>query len=113
MIKKPKIITIVGTRPELIKLSIIISELDKISNHFLIHTGQNFDYELNEIFYKDFSIRKPDIFFNSYAKSANESILIKSLKNAINKDSKYKNEAKIDLEFVNFRDNESFINLIK
>ena len=74
MIKKPKIITIVGTRPELIKLSIIISELDKISNHLLIHTGQNFDYELNEIFYKDLSIRKPDIFFNSFAKTAIKTI---------------------------------------
>ena len=49
----------------------------------------------------------------SYARSANESMLIKSLKSAINKDSKYKNEAKIDLEFVNFRDSESFISLTK
>tara|TARA_B100001093_G_C26760681_1_gene985546 strand:+ start:73 stop:1194 length:1122 start_codon:yes stop_codon:yes gene_type:complete len=74
MIDKPKIITILGTRPELIKLSQIIKELDKASNHFLAHTGQNFDYELNEIFYKDLSIRKPDFFFNSFANSAIKTI---------------------------------------
>ena len=53
-------VTIVGTRPELIKLSKIIPLLDKYFNHTLIHTGQNFDYELNEIFFKDLNIRKPD-----------------------------------------------------
>ena len=45
-----KIMTIVGTRPELIKLSIVIKELDKYTNHILVHTGQNYDYELNQIF---------------------------------------------------------------
>ena len=57
-------VTIVGTRPELIKLSKIIPLLDKYFNHTLIHTGQNFDYELNEIFFKDLKIRKPDYFLN-------------------------------------------------
>lgn len=57
-----KIITIVGTRPEIIRLSILINKLDKVSNHLLIHTGQNFDYELNEIFFKELNIRMPDYF---------------------------------------------------
>ena len=60
-----KIITIVGTRPELIKLSAVIKKLDAISNHLLVHTGQNFDFELNEVFFKDLEIRRPDIFLNT------------------------------------------------
>jgi UDP-N-acetylglucosamine 2-epimerase len=60
-----KIATIVGTRPELIKLSMVIKRLDMCSEHILIHTGQNFDYELNEIFFEDLGIRKPDIFMNA------------------------------------------------
>ena len=59
-----KLVTIVGTRPELIKLSKIIPLLDKYFDHTLVHTGQNFDYELNEIFFKDLKIRKPDYFLN-------------------------------------------------
>ena len=55
---KTKIVTIVGTRPEIIKLSRVIDELDRVSNHILIHTGQNYDYELNEVFFKDLKIRK-------------------------------------------------------
>ncbi len=54
--------TIVGTRPEIIKLSSVISLLDKFSQHILVHTGQNYDYELNEIFFLDLKIRKPDYF---------------------------------------------------
>lgn len=57
-----KTMTIVGTRPDLIKMSRVISELDRQTNHVLVHTGQNFDYELNEIFFKDLEIRKPDFF---------------------------------------------------
>lgn len=56
--------TIVGTRPELIKLSLIIKELDKHTNHILVHTGQNYDYELNQIFFKDLEIRKPNYYLN-------------------------------------------------
>lgn len=59
-----KIITILGTRPELIKLSAIIKRLDKHTDHVFVHTGQNYDYELNEIFYKDLNLRKPDYFLN-------------------------------------------------
>ena len=60
-----KVVTIVGTRPELIKLSRVIALLDVHANHVLIHTGQNYDYELNEVFFKDLGIRKPDYFLNA------------------------------------------------
>ncbi|MHB8336523.1 MAG: non-hydrolyzing UDP-N-acetylglucosamine 2-epimerase [Ignavibacteriaceae bacterium] len=60
-----KVMTIVGTRPELIKLSRVIFELDKYSQHILVHSGQNFDYELNEIFFKGMEIRRPDYFMNA------------------------------------------------
>ena len=53
-----KVMTIVGTRPEIIKLSTVIPELDKYTEHILVHTGQNYDYELNEIFFFFFFIRK-------------------------------------------------------
>ena len=56
-----KIYTVLGTRPEIIKLSRIINLFDKIFDHKIIHTGQNFNYELNEIFFKELKIRKPDI----------------------------------------------------
>ena len=59
-----KILTIVGTRPELIKLSQVIKKLDVFCDHFIAHTGQNHDYELNEVFFEDLSIRKPDYFLN-------------------------------------------------
>ena len=60
-----KIATIVGTRPELIKLSAVIKKLDTICDHLLVHTGQNFDFELNEIFFKDLEIREPNIFLEA------------------------------------------------
>lgn len=60
-----KVLTLVGTRPEIIKLSRVISELDDKVNHVLVHTGQNYDYELNEIFFDELGIRKPDYFLNS------------------------------------------------
>ena len=69
-----KVMTIVGTRPELIKLSMVIRELDKYVKHILVHTGQNFDYELNEVFFKDLDIRKPDYFLNSAGKTTAETI---------------------------------------
>ena len=69
-----KVMTIVGTRPEIIKLSRVICELDKFTNHTLVHTGQNYDYELNEIFFKDLEIRKPDYFLNAVGKSTAETI---------------------------------------
>jgi len=71
---KTKVMTIVGTRPEIIKLSRIICELDKYTSHTLVHTGQNYDYELNEIFFKDLDIRKPDYFLNAVGKTTGETI---------------------------------------
>jgi len=69
-----KIMTIVGTRPEIIKLSMVVEELEKHTNHILVHTGQNFDYELNEIFFKQMRIRKPDYFLNATGKTTAETI---------------------------------------
>jgi UDP-N-acetylglucosamine 2-epimerase (non-hydrolysing) len=60
-----KVMTIVGTRPEIIKLSRVIAELEKHTKHVLVHTGQNYDYELNEIFFKQLNIRKPDYFLEA------------------------------------------------
>ena len=82
-----KLVTIVGTRPELIKLSCIIPLLDKYFDHILIHTGQNYDYELNEVFFKDLNIRKPDYFLNIKSGSALTSIgkLLISLDKLIDK----------------------------
>ncbi len=69
-----KVMTIVGTRPEIIKLSRVICELDRHVDHMLVHTGQNYDYELNEIFFKDLGIRKPDHFLGAAGKTAAETI---------------------------------------
>ena len=71
---KIKIMTIVGTRPEIIKLSRVIPELDKHTHHILVHTGQNFDYELNEIFFDQLGIRRPDHFLNAAGANAAETI---------------------------------------
>ncbi len=65
MKKSPlKVLTVVGTRPEIIRLSRVMALLDEHVNHVIAHTGQNYDYELNEIFYKDLELRKPDYFLN-------------------------------------------------
>jgi UDP-N-acetylglucosamine 2-epimerase len=69
-----KIITIVGTRPEIIKLSRVISELEKYTEHILVHTGQNYDYELNEIFFHEMGIKKPDYFLNAAGENAAQTI---------------------------------------
>jgi UDP-N-acetylglucosamine 2-epimerase (non-hydrolysing) len=66
--------TIVGTRPELIKLSRVIPELDRHMDHILVHSGQNFDFELNEIFFQELGIRRPDIFLNANRETAAETI---------------------------------------
>lgn len=63
--RKLKVVTVVGTRPEIIRLSRVIAKLDDYCEHIIIHTGQNFDYELNQIFFEDLDIRKPDYFLNS------------------------------------------------
>jgi len=67
---KIKVMTIIGTRPEIIKLSRVIPELDKHTNHILVHSGQNYDYELNEIFFEQLGIRKPDHFLNVAGENA-------------------------------------------
>ncbi|MBA5960656.1 UDP-N-acetylglucosamine 2-epimerase (non-hydrolyzing) [Pseudomonas lactis] len=72
--KKLKIVTVVGTRPEIIRLSRVINSLDKYCDHVLVHTGQNYDYELNEIFFQDLGIRKPDHFLNAAGASGAETI---------------------------------------
>ncbi|MCF2691060.1 UDP-N-acetylglucosamine 2-epimerase, partial [Bacteroides fragilis] len=69
-----KVMTIVGTRPEVIKLSRVMAELDKYTENIIVHTGQNYDYELNEIFFQELQIRKPDYFLNAAGKNAAETI---------------------------------------
>jgi len=69
-----KVATIVGTRPELIKLSRVVAELDRAVEHVLVHTGQHYDYELNEIFFKELEIRRPDHFLEAAAASVGETI---------------------------------------
>ena len=64
-----KVMTIVGTRPEIIKMSRVIAELDKFVDHVLVHTGQNYDYELNEIFFENLGVKKPDYFLDVAGKS--------------------------------------------
>lgn len=72
--KKMKVVTVVGTRPEIIRLSRVIDALDRHCDHLLVHTGQNYDYELNEIFFQDLNIRKPDHFLNAAGASGAETI---------------------------------------
>ena len=72
--KKLKILTIVGTRPEIIRLSRVISVLDKYVDHVLVHTGQNYDYELNKIFFDDLEIRAPDFFLECASSSSANTI---------------------------------------
>ncbi|MEI7905069.1 MAG: UDP-N-acetylglucosamine 2-epimerase (non-hydrolyzing) [Candidatus Firestonebacteria bacterium] len=74
--KKLKVMTVVGTRPEIVRLSAVIKRLESSNavEHTLVHTGQNYDYELNEVFFKDFNIRKPDYFLKAAGSSAIETI---------------------------------------
>jgi UDP-N-acetylglucosamine 2-epimerase (non-hydrolysing) len=69
-----KVMTIVGTRPEIIKLCRVIHELDQHTNHILVHSGQNYDYELNEIFFQQLGIRKPDYFLDAVGESVAQTI---------------------------------------
>jgi len=71
---KLKVLTVVGTRPEIIRLSRVMSLLDEHVDHIIAHTGQNYDYELNEIFYKDLDLRKPDFFLNVDVSSLEASV---------------------------------------
>jgi len=72
--KKLKIVTVVGTRPEIIRLACVLKKLDKHCEHILVHTGQNYDYELNEIFFDDLGIRKPDYFLGAAGATGAETI---------------------------------------
>ena len=74
--KRLKVMTVVGTRPEIIRLSAVINKLDESEaiDHILVHTGQNYDYELNEVFFNDFNIKKPDYFLNAATGTAVETI---------------------------------------
>ena len=72
--KKLKVVSVVGTRPEIIRLSRVLAALDQYCDHVLVHTGQNYDYELNEIFFQDLGIRKPDHFLNAAGKNGVETI---------------------------------------
>lgn len=76
MIKKLKVMTVVGTRPEIIRLSAVINKLNESEaiEHVLVHTGQNYDYELNEVFFEDFKLKKPDYFLNAATGTAMETI---------------------------------------
>lgn len=71
---KMKVMTVVGTRPEIIRLSRVLSKLDNYCEHILVHTGQNYDYELNQVFFDDLGIRKPNHFLNAAGKNAAETI---------------------------------------
>ena len=72
--KKLKVVTVVGTRPEIIRLSRVMAKLDEFCDHVLVHTGQNYDYELNEIFFTDLGIRKPDYFLSAAGQTGAETI---------------------------------------
>jgi UDP-N-acetyl-L-fucosamine synthase len=72
--RKLKVMTVLGTRPEIIRLSRVMTALDAYCDHVIVHTGQNYDYELNEIFFEDLKLRKPDIFLNAAGVTAAETI---------------------------------------
>lgn len=72
--KKMKVMTVVGTRPEIIRLSRVMAKLDQHTDQVIVHTGQNYDYELNEIFFQDLGVRKPDHFLNALGSTATETI---------------------------------------
>lgn len=72
--KKLKVMTVVGTRPEIIRLSRVLAKLDEHCEHILVHTGQNYDFELNEVFFNDLGVRKPDYFLSAAGKNAAETI---------------------------------------
>lgn len=72
--KKMKVMTVVGTRPEIIRLSRVLSKLDKYCEHILVHTGQNYDYELNEIFFEELGVKRPAHFLNAAGKNGADTI---------------------------------------
>jgi UDP-N-acetylglucosamine 2-epimerase len=82
-LKKLKVISVVGTRPEIIRLSRVLAALDAHCDHVLVHTGQNYDYELNQVFFDDLGVRKPDFFLNSAKGSASAANTIGNLITAV------------------------------
>jgi len=81
--KKLKVMSVVGTRPEIIRLSRVLAALDLHCNHVLVHTGQNYDYELNQVFFDDLGVRKPDFFLNSAEGSKSAANTIGNLISAV------------------------------
>ena len=81
--RKLKVLTVVGTRPEIIRLSRVIAALDKHCNHILVHTGQNYDYGLNQVFFEDLGVRRPDFFLNSAENSTGAANTIGNLISAV------------------------------
>ena len=77
--KKLKVVSVVGTRPEIIRLSRVLARLDEFCDHVLIHTGQNYDYELNQVFFDDLGVRKPDYFLNCASNSTSAAHTIGNL----------------------------------
>jgi len=71
---KLKVMTVLGTRPEIIRLSRVMTKLDRYCDHIVVHTGQNYDYELNQIFFDDLGLRRPDVFLNASGETAAETI---------------------------------------
>ncbi|MEH6531471.1 MAG: UDP-N-acetylglucosamine 2-epimerase (non-hydrolyzing) [Photobacterium frigidiphilum] len=71
---KLKVMSVVGTRPEIIRLSRVLAKLDQYCDHTIVHTGQNYDFELNEVFFNDLGVRKPDLFLNAAGSTAAETI---------------------------------------
>lgn len=84
-IKKLKVITVVGTRPEIIRLSRVLVQLDEHCDHVLVHTGQNYDYELNQIFFEDLGLREPDYFLDSAVNSSGAANTIGNLISSVDK----------------------------
>ena len=85
LLKKLKVVTVVGTRPEIIRLSRVLAQLDAHCDHVLVHTGQNYDYELNQVFFDDLCIRKPDHFLDSASNSTSAAHTIGNLIIAVDK----------------------------
>ncbi|MEY4468019.1 MAG: hypothetical protein RIR21_1812 [Pseudomonadota bacterium] len=83
--KKLKVITVLGTRPEIIRLSRVVARLDEFCEHVLVHTGQNYDYELNQVFFDDLGVRKPDHFLDSATNSTSAAHTIGNLIIAVDK----------------------------
>lgn len=84
-LKKLKVMTVVGTRPEIIRLSRVLAQLDKHCEHVLVHTGQNYDYELNQVFFDDLGLRKPDHFLDSATHSSGAAQTIGNLITAVDR----------------------------